>query len=941
MPLLTTVFQLLAVALLAYAMGIAVVKPLLPRDLEEQYGALIAPCAGYLALCLAAFTLSSAFDIGAPTAVWIAMGALLAGSAATQLRSAWRITPAASWHNAKAAARLVLPMALLPLAPFFLYGADTYLGSVNPDFFAGMVDDDYLLAGHSVITFESTRADSFYPIANISGHLAASARFGSGLFALAIKLVLGVETRTAFTLAIAFFMLCLPLSVYFLGRVAMQLEEKTAAWAAWLAGISAPAGMSYLYFYLGQNGGLPALPLVLTACYLMLVRPSAGTLVLAAILANALYVNYFAMLPWALAPAGALALYLLVTRRLQVVQALRLALGFVGITGLLFVGNVAGTIESLRVWLGVIGQSLQGQYFLDFLTEAFFYYFLGVYNYQSSPWAVDLMGQVVSRLVGFGVAVGVFIALVAFIRQWARQASRESRVLMVSALVIYTGVWWLYSFEKQYGYAVFKMSSWLQFVLVPFMAFGLQHMRSKLAAGVENSRLRHAYRAGLAACFAYIALNAAAGVQYAYNGLGRNTDTGYIVNHFDVSGNRDYFELREAAARYVKPDESIGLLFTDSIRAWWSSYYLKERRQSILAHDLIPGDDENLPDIETNVVVDYYGNVERLKATYFHGGSSDAFFMTGGAGDINHDIVASSIDAKPIWENRSFRLYRAADTGDILTTGRGFYRLEYFDPKPYFFPSVLRWSAEGGEFFLLRPRTPGGDYRLALDVLAGYEYPTDSRTLEFFLNGRKFDEVVITSSARVISSAFKPLPGANKLVVHVKERNRPLPRVLALWNADIPADYRRMNVAFSNARLLAPGSDSAPAAAPLGQSVAFLQLHPHAERFDGLQLDGWIGDRASLTMPVPAGAARVTISGFVPGNLRLDFPFTLRAEVNGLQTALTLAAPGPFELSAPLPGDSSTMKLVLLPQQSRLVGEEGLRHKVLRRSLRLDTLAFR
>jgi hypothetical protein len=929
--------------LAAYLMGLAVVKALLPEDLDRDYGTFITPTVGYLVFCLGAFSVSAAFGLAAASASWIVMGVLAAAGLATQLRPSWRLEPKALGRDLWRSLILMLPMGLLTLFPFFYLGAETYVGAVNPDFFAGVVDNYYLLQGHSVTTFASTLADSFHPVERAAGHITASGRFASGLFAIAMTLLIGVEVRTAMALVIAFFMLSLPLTLYFFCRVVMLFEERAARLAAWLIGLSAPTAMSYLYFYLGQNSGLPALPLVLSAAYLMLVRPGSKTVILCALLANALFINYFAMLPYALAPAGALGLYLIVSRRLSIALAARLLAGFLLVTAAALLANLPATMQSMRMWLGVIGQSLQGPYFLDFLTEAFFYYFLGIYNYQTSHWAILLMGQTIARFVGFAVALACFGLLLWFMRLWARDTqNRESRIFVLSALLIYASVWWLYSFPRQYGYAVFKMSSWLQFIVVPFMAYGIHRLLQRSPRTGFTIGARAASVTAIVVCTGYVALNLAANLQYASDGLGRNTDNGYIVNHFEVSGNRDYFELPAMAARHVKPDESIGLLFTDSIRNWWTSYYLKGHRQSILSHDMLPGEDENLPDIETNVVVDYYGNVERRRTDYFHGGSSDQFYLTRGSGDINRDIVSTDIDATPLWENKSFRLFRASDAHDILTTGRGFYRLEYFKPvKDYFFPRVLRWSAEGGEFYLLRPKHPGQPYRLAFDALVGYEYPTDSRTLELWHNGRKFQEIVITHSARVVSEPFYPSAGANKLVVHIKERNRPLAREFWLWNKDIPADYRRMNAAFANARILTPDRAPSSQVPKINEKIEFLRLHSVADEFNGLQLDGWVGDGARVVMPVPSGAKQLEVAGFVPGNLGFKFPFALKIGINGREFDRVVAAAGPFALQVPLVQGESRASLSVTPSESRELGEQNIRHKVIKQSLRLESITFR
>jgi hypothetical protein len=941
MTFLITIAQLALVWLGACLMGLAMVKVLLPPEVEREHGLFLMPTTGVLALCLASFTVSATFDMPTASAVRACLAALLLAGLATQLRKEWRIRPGDLLRDLRTALLLAAPMALAILWPFFWYGAKTYLGSVNPDFYAGLIDIYYLLQGHSITTFEAVRGDSAYPVLSAAGYGSASARFGSELFVAAVHETMGLDLRASLTLTIAFSLLCLPLTLYSLCRLVLGFEARAARIAAWLIGISASVGMSYLYFYLGQNAGLPALPLVLTAVYLMLTRPAVGTLAYCALLANGLFVNYFAMLPYALAPAGPLWLYLVFTRRLSLRTALLIVLGFVAISAGLIAGNLPATFESMRMWLGVIGQSLQGQYFLDFLTESFFSYFFGVYNYQHSPWAAWLMGQIGSRVVGFGVAVACAGVLAWSIRRWNRdQPDTGRRVFVFSTLLIYFAVWALYSFSRQYGYAVFKMSSWLQFILVPFMAYAIDKVMQDRRSPAPAARSRALSTAAVATLCLYVALNFAANVQYAYNGLGRNKDTGYIVNHFGMSGNETFFELPSAVAKFVKPDESIGMLFTDSIRNWWTSYYIKEFRQSFLSHWLMPGDDENLPDLETNVVVDYYGNVERLRNDFFHGGAADQYILTWNKPDLNRDIVATDFTAKALWENSSFRLFRADDVHDLLFTGRGFYRLEYFKPVEYFFPEVLRWSADGGEFYVLHPGQPGAEYRLAFDAIVGYEYPNDSRTLEFYQDGRKFGETRITHSARVVSPAFKPRAGTTKLVVYIKEKNRSLPRPFALWNKEIPADYRRLNIAFSNARLVAPGAPSAPPP-PLGRPITFLQLMRAAESFDGFQLDGWIGERAQVSLPVPRGATQVEVTGLVPGNMGFAFPFKVALRIDGRDTEIVIPNAGDFKLVAPLGGQAASAGIAIVPGESREVGEVEIRHKVIRRSLRIDSLTFR
>ena len=938
MLILLTIVQLALVWLAAYVMGLAAVKVLVPRDIEQEYGAIVTPTVGYLVFCFVAFTVSGSLGLSTATGSWVVMAALAVAAALVQLKPEWRIRPMEVLSQWRRALVLALPMAVLTLSPLFRFGAETYMGAVNPDYFAGLLDNWFLLANDkSTTAFAGSGKDSWYPVPHVAGHLAVSARFAADLFGVAIQQLLQVEIRTSLTLAIGFFLLNLPLTLYFFCRVAVNLPETPARWSAWLIGASGPIGLSYIYFYIGQNSGLPALPLLLVAVYLLLLRPGWRTLLFCALLSNALFINYFAMLPYALAPGGALAIYLIAKRRLSLAKAVGLGAAFLAISVLLKFGTWRFTYDAMRAWGMVIGQSLQGQFFLDFLTESFFPYFLGVHNYPSNAWVVRALTEPVTRAIAVPLAFALFaLWVMAVVRWWKENRDDASRFFVMSAIVIYAMVWWRYTFTQQYGYAVFKMASWLQFILVPFFAYALWRAREDLRAGATGRRPKLV----LAGCVAYIALNVVTSAIYAYNGGGTNTTNGYIVNHFGTAGNRDYFQIAPEIAKRVPPEESVGMIFTDSMRHYLTAYYLRDQRLSILAHEIMPGDDENLPDVETNTLVDYYGNVKKMVNDFFHTGAADGYYLTWGNEDLNYDIADPKFTGKPLWENGSFRLYPASAARDILFTGRGFYRLEYFAPRENWFPSVLRWSADGGEFYLLRPSAPGGKYRLAFDAIVGFEYPSETRTLEIWRDGKKIQQLTITSTSRVVTEPFDVNPGITKLVVLVKERNKPLPRRLGLWNRDIPADYRRLNVGFSNVRALVPDAPLPPGP-KLGETVPFLQWHPHAYRFDGIESDGWMDKRAQVTMALPAGAKHVAVRGFAPGNLDFKFPLDVSVTVNGRQTRTPIERAGVFEVTAPVEEGAKLAEVVVRTTQSKEIGERALRSKWIFRGLRLDSLEFK
>jgi len=944
MQILTTFAQLAAIWALAWVMGFAAMKALLPEDIEREYGALLAPCMGYLLVCFAGYTLSASLDISAPAATIAGMVLLAAAAIMVGVRPRWRPRISRLGPEIGRTLVLVLPMAAATLLPLFLFGAGEYLGAVNPDFFFGMLDNLYMSEGHLPVTTTLVRIwGTEYPIRRLAGDIALSARFGGDLWGIAIAQVLQVDVRAALALAIGFFMLNLPVTMYALVRIVMRFPEPAGRWTAWLMGISAPTALSYLFFYVGQNSALPALPLGLVCIYLMFMRPGWRTLLLCALLVNALFVTYFAMLPYVVAPGGLFALYLIYTKRLKLARALAMAGAILGVTVLVKLGMMGFTLEVLEAWGRAIGQTAHRQYYFDFLTEQYLPIFMGVYSYPSNPLLILWLGAAGSRILGVGIACCLLVACFVFARRWFREAREAAgRALIGSMLFIYGAVWAYYTLVEQFGYAVFKMTTWLQIAVVPFMAYGLHAVLGRPAppGGVRHSGAAHIALA--TACVVYVVTNVISTGIYAYNGAGRNTRNGYIINHFGTAGNDDYFELAEAIPKVAKPGQSIGLLFTDSIRQFWTAYYLRDQRLSLLTHTQMPGDDEILPDPETRTVVDYFGNVELARNNYFHG-AGDAFYLTWGKQDLNRDIVEPAFQGPPLWENPSFRLYPASAARDILYTGSGFYRLEYLQPvTTYWRPTVQRWTADGGEFFLLRPSAPGSQYRIAFDAIVGYEYPSESRTLEFWRDGKLWGEQVITSTARVISPPFEPRADVSRLVIAVRERNKPLPRQLGLWNSDLPADYRRMNLSMSNVRILPPGAPM-PAAPRLAEKLPFLRWHDFAHSFNGLESDGWMGDRARITMGVPEGAQRVVISAMAAGNLGLKFPMEITAKVNGRVTKKKLEYATVFDLDLPLAPGERVVEISLEPPEAAFLdrAELTLRSKVIKRSLYLQTLEFR
>jgi hypothetical protein len=935
---LETIGLFLAAIAVCYATGFGVVYFLAPPELKP-YRALIAPTVGYTVYCLAVFNLSGGFQLPVTLVIWACLVAFVALSAA----AAWRARVWLTWPTAARelgfAFALTIPALLVVLWPFFIVGAPTYLGAVNPDYFASL-SDNYFLETHSIVD-RSARAtyDSYYNFKTVAGNILLSARFSSTLYALLLTTVLSFPGRTALTTTIAVFIWCLPLTVYAMSRVVFGFARAPAVLGALLAGVSGCVGMSYLYFYVGQNSGLSLVPLTLTAFYLLLTRFSIRALALSALLFSGFAVMYLGMLPYAVTPVGALGLYMIARRRMSIARGAGLAAAMVGGLVIVNLPMIGHMLAVFRGWGGIVGQSGQGQYFLDFLTEQFLPIFFGIAQYpvMVSP-QVSLIGAAWIYLsLMIAVAVAAWLIWVGVV--WARGGADESAVVVaLAAVVIYGGVWWVYAIPREYGYAVFKMSTWLQFGLMPLVGWGIwRFWTNARAAGRRPAALSSV---ALAAVGVLVGVsNVVSSYDYGKKGLGTNPARGYIINNFQMSGNYDYLRLPENMAQFVAPNQSIGLGFSDSIQNSWVGYYLRDFRTSWLAHELLPGDDENLPDIITRRAVDYYGNEGFDQRALFHG-TGDDFLLLPVDEHLNSDIVQQELH-RPLWRDSTFQLLRGEDAPDFAITGRGFYRLEHFVPNGnYWWPERFRWSGAGGEIYLMRASQLGQPYRLSFVGVAGYYGGTAaSRTVELWHNDKKFDEITVNGGARVLSAPFFPSSDVERLVIKVREPSRPGPRPFAFWNRHIPEDYRVLNLAVGQVRIVKP-SDSSARRAALAE-IQGLAIYDHALTFNGMEMNGWVRDRATLVLPRPAGSPELKLSLFVPSRPEYTFPYHLGLKVAGVPVDVAVAAPGDSTVDVPLPDDRTrTVELSLAPAQTFVPDGTNAASRPLIYSVRLNGLTF-
>ena len=939
---------------LACVCGYGVVALLLPDDLRE-HRLLVMPTIGYVTLSLLTMMISGTTRLSVSASVWIALALLLVVAVVAivcglrpSVAPKGLVVPAPRSMLAGSRVLLLalLPSAIVVLWPTFVQGAEMYLGSVNLDFFQSMVFQD-LLRRHNLSVF----ADFGVPLTGATAELVGrvwptpfQSRFGGVMFSYLLESITGMSPKSSLTATMGMWVLCLPLSVFVFSRVVMGLTERVALFGTALLGISVSITMGYVYVLVGQTSGMPILPLLITALFVALTRPSWRPIAWCALIVWGLFWVYASMLLFALAPMGLLALYLLIRGRLSIRWALMIAAGIVA--GLLIVWgpmphNVVAFLQGL---VQVSGRLIGLAFNSDYLTELFFVYWFGVTSYPLPQSVLFLLIESLSRADVAWTALialaGVFCVFSAFAyRAWHKStADNAQRVAVGSMLVTYAAVWVIFTFVRPYGYSLFKMSMWLQFLGVPLLAYGFWHYFQRRPGGRFGALARPA--TGVLAVV-FIATNIVAAVDYGDMSLGKNRKRGYIVITFGLGGNPDVVTLGRDLQPALQPTQTVGLAYPDPLQNHWSAYRLLGRaKQVALSHESLDADDSYLPDPVTGDKGDSAGNVKSVVPISLDEIASDYYLMPG-RDNLNPEIIDQALP-RPVWESGTFQLQAAKTLNDFLFLGHGFYREQF--PSGYRTwwqpPGPARWSREGGEFYLLQPSQPGKPYRLSFTGMVGFGYPSASRTLEFWHRGEKFDEVSLTDVGRVVSAPFYPEPGLDRVVMVIREKVKPLGRAAGLWNVGVN-DQRHLNVLMSNVKLLRPDESAATQVdtKPIGGD----DILNKAYRFDGLSSQRWIGKAATIAYAVPVDAPQVELEFTIPGNLGYRFPFSIAIVADGVEHRLAADAPGTAKVRIPLPERKANevATLEIRPPESREIENEFAKlNRPITQSIRLESVTF-
>jgi hypothetical protein len=935
-----SILLLLGTLALMTTLGTGPTGSLLPQGLR-RYFLFVAPSVGYATFCLFSIWLSAATGIATvETNIW-ATGILLIWALATLI---WRRRELASWLKPwRLLLIFVTVAAVVIFFPVIHLGVGGYLGTVNPDFYQSLTFHEFLIRHHASFWVDAHQLQLTGPFQQMFPD-AFQARFGAVAFSVFLEQVFGIEARAALITALMGFVTCLPLAVYFFAKSVLGFEERVALVAGLLVTIAAPTTMSFLHTFIGQNSALAMFPLGITLVYLALRDRSLPIATLALLVLNGLFYLYVMALPYILVPFILVILFRLFRSGWS---------SFSPIFPVIFLAIAVTLVIQLTIFpvtnqfivdlLDLLGKMTQSQYYADFLTEEIFQYATGITSY---PLSKSLyFHKFYNSLTFVLIAFGGFIAFLYFaiLRRWARTASKDAVAIVLAMLLTYIAIWVKYTFGMRYGYASFKMVAWLQFLLVPFLAWGIFDLL-KLVRGHKAWYLSAPYGGALLVLSAiYPLLNLASALDYNLKSYGRDLYHGSLINSYGISGNPDHDGLKHALAEMVPTGTTVALGFTDSIENFWVAYYLDRLglKASILSHEEIPFEDAHLPDIENRLYIDSMGVTQKDSQKYFNITDAD-YYVLPASTNLNKDIVVTDVLGKPIWENRSFRLFKKKNLRDIFVTGRGFYRIEHLDSAQtsWWWPSSFRWSAEGGELYHLNPVEPLKPYRIELSVIAGTGQLTSERTIEFWHNGHLFDEIRIHGAARIVTKPYLPILGVNRIVMKIKEKSVLVPRKFGLWNRDLPRRATPINALFADIAVL-PADTPPLRTFPVGDWVEAKQQFPYYSTFDGFDVDGWVRDRAEFTVANVAGAKQMQMRLLIPGNLSFKFPYKVNFVVNGKSHEQQFDKSGEFEITIPLvdTGKSEKLSVEIVPDAAQKIAN-GMDQREVLQSVRLSAVKF-
>jgi hypothetical protein len=921
-------------------LGTGLTLYLLPTKLRS-YTFYIAPAIGYIGFCFFSIWFSGVGNVSViKSNLWaLYLLGMLTVLAFFQYRS--EITSIC--RSAKSILVIVGVMLLVVHSPVLLQGIDFYVGTVNPDFYQSLSFHEALVRFNAKFWVDHTELPLKGPFLEMFPN-AFQARFGAVVFSILQEQLFGYAPRTALILSIIIFLLCLPGVVYFFCSSVLEFGKRESLIASVLVAVAAPTTMSFIHTFVGQNSALATLPLAIGLIYLAIKERSIKLMFLSSIVLNGIFWIYVMVLPYILAPIGLFCLISMIRDyRCQFNAWLQGLCVFVFLTFIVHLGVAQDSFRFIHDLSDLLGKLTHSHYYADFLTEEVLQYATGLtaYPLSQSMYFKSTSHEVSLVMIVLGILIAVFYFTA--VRLWSLTASRCAVTIASSMLVVYTAVWFNYTFFTRYGYASFKMSAWLQFVFVPFLAWYSIAIWDTLRS-TSSWRVKSKTTGMFVLLLPiYLGLNLASDLDYSLKSFGNDRLKGSIVNSYGIGGNPNFIDLPENLRKHITNQNTLAVGFGDSIENFWAAYYADgiASKISILTHEEIPLEDAWLPDVHTRKYKDSLGQTQIDSQRFFNSGHAD-YYLLRGKNNLNKEIIDSAVSGKMVWGDDTFSLYKNGDIYDLIVLGRGFYRVEYMNTRAlsWWWPETFRWSAEGGEVYHLMPSQPGKPYRIHFSAIAGLGQISGQRTIELWHNGVKFDEVIVDGASRLISQPYFPIDDVNRLVLLVKEKSALVPRGIGLWNRDLPRRSTPISVLFSNIRVV-DGSQSVSVELPRNTPIEPKNLFNLVESFNGFDVDGWVRDRAQFSALASAGVSKVEFHILVPGNLEFTFPYKVKFMINGNVYEKAFAEAGNHIVSIDIPKTrkAELLEFKFLPQVAKRLAD-GMEQREVLQSVRLSSVTL-
>lgn len=933
-------FILLAFGML-FLFGLGPVLTLLPPRFRV-YALFVAPATGYVVFCFFTILASGLTHLPlAQTNGYVLIGLLVWSLIALTLyrRELPDILSASKWIPIS-----LVVMLVVIFFPVLDQGIGLYLGTVNPDFSQSVAFTEALKTFNLSFWIYPSQMPHVGVFINKMFPYEFQARFGGVAYSVMIDQVFGLPARASLLTAIVSFLLCLPLTVYFFSRAVLEFKQTPAVLSMLMITTAAAISMSFIHTFIGQNSALPVFPLAISFIYLAIHERSVRLAVLSAIIINGIFWLYVMALPYVIAPFGLYFLLdLFACGRKNFNSIFSCFLVIAGISLVVHLTMASITVQFVRDLLLLLGSLAQSHYYSDFLIEDVFVYANGLSSYpiiqnefifHFSKFMIPAL-----KLLSFILPVVYFLSL----HQWSKSVSKDSVRLVVSLVSTYMLVWFYYTFITRYGYASFKMAAWLQFIVVPFIAWFILekiHFIKKTKFSLSWP-LMSSYFVAIV-LLSYVVMNLLSIISYSKKSYANDRAHGSLINSYSVAHNVEYLQLPEALRPFIHSKNTVALGFGDTIENFWVSYYLGKMNIDIpvrmLTHEEMPDDDAYLPDIHTRKVSDSFGHSKLDQQLFFHNGIAD-YYLLAGPKNLDNDIVLNTQKSKPLWSSDTFALYKATDVFDLVVTGRGFFRTEYMsDEIPWWWPTPFRWTEEGGEIYHFRPSLPHQPYRLQFSAISGIGLKSGVRTLEIWHNGKKFDEVLIDGAARIQTKPYYPIVGVNRLVIKIKERAELSTSHVGLWNKDLSRRTRQINMLLGDVLII---NKNTPVINVMESNKVFQgkSLFKHFNTFNGFDVDGWVRDKAELSIRVDSAVRMLRVSFFVPGIPEFKFPYKVDLRLNGVVHHVEFKYSGEHEVELKIPPLTSVKNIILeiYPSQVKQLFN-GLEQRESFQSIRLNSL---